>query len=89
MPKRGRPRKHGKQPAWMLGRAMIVLHAFHAARQRGEKYEAAIDEAIAVVKSFYPGMRIGAQLVKQILAFHQPREAAEVWSVTQVSPTEM
>jgi len=57
--KRGRPRKNGLHPPWMLGRAMTVIYEFHDARKSGLKYASAIQEAIAAVKRHDPQMRIG------------------------------
>jgi hypothetical protein len=87
MAKRGRPRMNGLQPAWMLERAVIVVHTFNEARARGEKYEAAIQEAIDAVKK--RNMPIGPRRVKQILAEWQPEGSPEVFVISRASETEM
>ncbi len=89
MATRGRPRKNGLQPAWMLGRVIMVISAFNEARQRGEKYEAAIDAAIEAVKAFDPKMRIGPRRVKQILADWQPKGSSIACIARRLSDAEV
>ncbi len=54
MTKRGRPRKNGIQPSWMLGRKLHVLHEYNAARASGLKHSSAVTEvalALAISES--------------------------------------
>ncbi len=89
MAKRGRLRKYGVQPGWMLGRAIMVIDAFNRARQSGEKYEAAIGAAIDDVRAFDPKMRIGPRRVKQILAKWQPKASSIAWIARRFSDAEL
>lgn len=85
MAKRGRPKKDGAQPTWMLGRRILVLQAFNDARRNGLKYLAAIWAAIEAVKAQYPGVRIGPRMVKGILSDWQGRRLSRVVTVSKVS----
>jgi hypothetical protein len=83
MGQRGRPRKNGLQPSWMLDRIIMVVQAFNEARESGIKYEIAILEAIEAVKARYPKMRIGPRRVKEILAAWQPVGSSVVFLVSK------
>ncbi len=89
MGKRGRPRMNGLQPAWMLGRMIIVLQAFNEARENGDKYETAITAAIQAVKAQHPEMRIGPRRVKEILAAWQPKDSDRALRVTKYRDAEL
>src|SRR5215469_15886548 len=79
MAKPGRPKKNGIQPPWMLGRMLLVLHAFREAKSSGLKHCAAITETVAAVKKTWPAMRISETEVKRILAKYQPASAPFVF----------
>jgi alkanesulfonate monooxygenase SsuD/methylene tetrahydromethanopterin reductase-like flavin-dependent oxidoreductase (luciferase family) len=89
MATRGRPRKNGLQPGWMLERRVLVLHSFNEARRNGEKYEVAILEAIKAVKARFPDMRIGPRRVKGILAEWQPKRSARTLTVSRISESDL
>lgn len=89
MAKRGRPKKFGRQPTWMLERRVMVLHAFNEARKNGEKYEAAVAAAIEAVKARYPQMRIGPRRVKGILADWQGQKSSQVLTASKVSDADL
>ena len=89
MGKRGRPRMNGLQPAWMLERMIITLHAFNEARRNGEKYETAISDAIKAVKARHPEMRIGPRRVKEILAAWQPECSRVALTASKYSDAEL
>ena len=73
MGKRGRPTKNGLQPAWMLFRCFLVLHAYNKARSSPLKHSSAVTEAVAIVKKTWPDMPISETEVKRILAKFQPK----------------
>ncbi len=77
--KRGRPRKAGDtiQP-WQFARAARVMCAYDEARERGEKYSAAVQHAVDFVKQRSPKMRISRTEVKRILAAWRPRNAGTI-----------
>jgi hypothetical protein len=80
MAKRGRPEQQGAKPGWMLNRIGVVLNAFRRARKRGEKYKAAVDQAIAAVKTeLHPKMPISSGGVKRILAQWSPKSGFGMW----------
>ncbi len=54
MEKRGRPRKNGEQPIWMLDRVTLVVYAYDQAREAGEKHMAAITEAVEFIRENRP-----------------------------------
>ena len=75
MTKRGRPNKHGVRPGWMLLRSVMVLHAYDQAKARGEKYSAAIAEAVSALRSRVPGMPISETEVRRVLAEFRSKDS--------------
>lgn len=88
MGKRGRPRKNGLQPSWMLLRSFLVLDAYNEARSSPLKYSSAVSEAVATVKKTWPDMPISEAEVKRILANFQPKGIPVAFKVTKVSDSE-
>ncbi len=78
MTKRGRPKKNGLQPGWMLLRRMEALYAYGQARMAGEKHSAAVREAVKAVREKHPSMRISETEVRRILADWQPKNVPTV-----------
>jgi hypothetical protein len=68
MTKRGRPPKLGVKSAEYLFRSLIASTVFDRERSDGEKYEAAIESAVAKVKEIMPGTPISSTELKRILA---------------------
>ena len=66
--KNGRPRKNGVKEPWHLGRTLRIIEAYRVARERGEKRESAIEEAVLAVKQFDPDMPVSKTEVKRVLA---------------------
>jgi hypothetical protein len=85
MAKRGRPKKDGVQPGWMLLRVVLVLNAYNEARSSPLKHSSAVTEAVAIVKKTYPGMPISETEVKRILAKFQPQGVPVAFKVTKAS----
>ena len=73
--KRGRPKKDGLKPGWMLFRSFLALHAYDQARARGNKHSSAITEAISAVRSREPEMPISETEVKRVLAEFQSKDS--------------
>jgi hypothetical protein len=73
MAKKGRPRKNGLQPAWMLGRTLQVIFAYNEAKASGMKHSSAVTAAVEAVKKVWPEMPISETEVKRILATWQPK----------------
>ncbi len=71
---RGRPRKGGYQPIWMLYRATYGLYAYQVARKAGQKHSVAISEAVKYVREKIPAMPISETEVKRIVARWQSRK---------------
>lgn len=65
---RGRPKKNGFQPPWMLERVTLVLYAYERARAAGLKHESAMEEAVNFVRAKRSQMKISIGAVKRILA---------------------
>jgi hypothetical protein len=86
MAKRGRPQSDGYQPAWMLRRDTAVVCAYSEARNRGEKHEAAVGEAVEDIRKQYPAMPISETAVKRALAKFQPRDGETAFIVTKPEP---
>ncbi len=84
MAERGRPRTHGLQSTSILDREIMVVWYYNQSRRAGLKHWAAIQDAIAAVKTRHPKMRIGEILVKKILAKWQPRRSQTAWLVSKV-----
>jgi len=51
--KRGRPRKNGQQPTWMLMRDTTAIYFYDEARIKGEKHSAAVQRAVTGVRMAY------------------------------------
>jgi hypothetical protein len=83
---RGRPRKNGQQPMWILRRETLVLYGYDEARRVGEKHDAAVKEAVTYVKSIDPLMKISETEVRRVLAFWRPRNHAIGLVVGKSSP---
>ena len=81
--KRGRPKKDGLKPGWMLFRSFLVLNAYDQARARGDKHSAAIIEAVSAVRSRIPGMPISETEVRRVLADFQSRDSERSWIITE------
>jgi hypothetical protein len=88
MDKRGRPRKNGAQPGWMLGRVVLVLHAYDRSRSAGNKHSVAILNAVSAVRSYAPHMPISETEVRRILANLRPSSAPKslTLKVTKLLP---
>ncbi len=89
MGKRGRPRKNGAKPDWMLGRVIFVLNAYHEARSSGLKHSSAVTEAVAAVKRTHPNMPISETEVKRVLANYQAKGVPIAFMVTKDSDSEI
>jgi hypothetical protein len=74
MPPRGRPKKNGSKPRWMLQRSLFIMLEFHNAKTRGLKHSAAITETVAVIRSKYRNLPVSATEVKRTLAAWMPRD---------------
>ena len=85
MANRGRPKKDGVKPGWMLFRSFMVLHAYDQARARGEKHSAAIAEAVSALRSRMPGMPISETEVRRVLQNFDRRTLNGIWCVTKAS----
>lgn len=68
MQKRGRPRKDGRKTPWFLFRTAIALSAYGKARDAGEKYEAALEAAIAAIRRELPGIPMSRTEMKRVLS---------------------
>ncbi len=86
MAKRGRPKKNGMKPGWVLIRSFMVLHAYCRARDGGEKHSAAIAAAASAVRSRVPGMRVSETEVKRVLAEFQSKDSEHSWIITDGVP---
>ena len=83
---RGRPKKNGEKPFWMLVRDTAVVYAYGRARNRHEKHSVAISEAIRHVRATYPLMPISETEVKRILAAWRARKRATCLFVDKPDP---
>lgn len=72
---RGRPAKNGRKHPAYLFRAVPALSAYDRARQRGEKYEAALLEAVAAARKTFPEMRMSKTQTKSLLADLRPKSS--------------
>ena len=86
MAKRGRPKKDGLQPFWMLRRRMEATYEYDQARRAGEKHSSAVRSAAAAVRQRYPGMRLSETEVKRILADWRPRNCRTGVLITKPEP---
>ncbi len=59
--KRGRPRKNGGQPGWMLVRGLEILFPYDQSRRAGEKHSVALREAVTAVKAEQTRATAGAR----------------------------
>jgi len=57
----------------MLKRSLLILLEFDRAERRELKHSAAIGEAVAVIRSKYPDLRVSETAVKRTLAEWMPR----------------
>jgi hypothetical protein len=86
MNKRGRPKKNGFQPFWVLGRETYVLYAYQQAREAGQKHFVAVQEAVIFVQQNLPGMPISDTEVRRILAKWRSTRRSHVLSVRKPDP---
>ena len=76
---KGRPKKDVDRITHeQFGRAARVLHIYNAARERGEKYSAAVRETVEQFRQLYPRHPISETEVKRILAAWQPKGAQSI-----------
>jgi hypothetical protein len=68
MERRGRPRKNGEQPMWMLERATLAVYGYDQARKAAEKHMAAITCAVKLIRATHSWMKVSETEVKRILA---------------------
>lgn len=83
MTKRGRPKKNGVKPIWMLVRTVMILLVYDQARRSGEKHSAAVEAAVAAVRSQVPGMPISNTEVRRVLAEVRSQHSEEALIVTK------
>ena len=88
MEKRGRPRKNGEQPIWMLDRVTLVVYAYDQAREAGEKHMAAITEAVEFIRENRPWMKVSQTEVKRILANWRSKRRPVGLLVTKPDPAD-
>ncbi len=74
----GRPKTNGVKPGIVLIRAIFIQEAFIRHRQKGAKYEFAIEYAMDEWRTQFPRSRISAATVKRILAETMPEGAEEI-----------
>jgi hypothetical protein len=86
MNKRGRPKKNGQVPPWMLERVTIVLYAYERARAAGAKHLTAVQETVGFVRANRPLMPISETAVKRILAEWRSNRSRSCLSVTKPDP---
>jgi hypothetical protein len=88
MARRGRPRKNGEQPMWMLERAALAVHGYDEARKAGEKHMAAITCAVQLIRATHPEMKASETEVKRVLAdWRSNRRPTGLW-VTKPDPAD-
>lgn len=80
---RGRPKKHGVKPAWVMHRTAIILRAYDEARAQGNKHSYAVIAAVSYVRSREPGMRISETEVKRVLSELRSRDSEQILIVTE------
>jgi hypothetical protein len=83
---RGRPRKHGLQPHWMLERVSLVLFAYDRSRNLGNKHSTAIIEAVSFVREQNARIAISESEVKRILARWRSKDGKLTLIVTAPAP---
>jgi hypothetical protein len=88
MKKRGRPKKNGLRPLWMLRRTSLAILAYDRSRRAGDKHSAAIGEAVAFIRGTDPRMRISKTEVKRILAIWRPRSRPFGLVVSEPDPSD-
>ena len=88
MNKRGRPKKDGQIPMWMLRRDTMIIYGYDRARNRGEKHAAAVEEAVRYVRQTDSRLRISETEVKRVLAYWRPISEQSGLIVTEPSPSE-
>jgi hypothetical protein len=81
--KRGRPRKNGVRQPYHLARAVIILEAYTRARERGEKYIIAVEEAMEAVRAY--GLAVSVAEVKRTLAEFRSQGGAALVVTQRVS----
>ena len=82
--KRGRPAKNGVKPGWMLLRHVMLVEAYHRARNERQKHEFAIRAARDAAKADFPDMKISDTHVREALRELQPKGSEGVFLVTKV-----
>jgi hypothetical protein len=88
MNKRGRPKKDGQIPTWMLRREAMIVYGYDRARRLGEKHAVAIQEAVRYVQESDSRMRISETEVRRVLAYWRPRREPLGLVVVKPGPSE-
>lgn len=83
MAKRGRRKKNGARPCWMLLRTVMVLAAYDRARKRGEKHSVAIAETVLAVRTWAAEMPISETEVKRVLAEFRAKDSTSALIIKQ------
>jgi len=87
--KLGRPRKTKGVIAYKdFARAGIVMGAYDAARENGQKHSAAVAQSVEFTRQHYPEMRISETGVKRILAKLRPRKSQTILLFERSTPSE-
>ena len=86
MKKRGRPRKNGPQPMWMLERIILALYAYDRARDACEKRSVAISEAVKYIRDTAPAMRVSETEVKRIITRWRSKQRATCLLIRKPDP---
>jgi hypothetical protein len=84
---RGRPRKNGARPGWVLHRAAIALYGYDKARSAGEKYAEALKAAVAEVRREFPQVSISETEIKRVLAEFRVKELELTLLITESENT--
>jgi hypothetical protein len=87
MNKRGRPKKNGMKPLWMLRRITLVLRGYQKAREAGVKHSVAIQEAVRHVRETEPQMPISETEVRRTLARYRSSRLPYGYFVVEPDPT--
>jgi hypothetical protein len=88
MNKRGRPKKDGQIPMWMLRRETMIIYGYDQARNRGEKHAAAVEQAVRYVRQTDSRLRISETEVRRVLAYWRPRREPLGLVVVKPGPSE-
>jgi hypothetical protein len=75
----GRPKnRDGTITLWRFARAGMVMSAFDEARESGEKYSAAVTQAVDDVRQRHPKMPVSESEVRRTLAIYRPKNSRTV-----------